>query len=349
MPDQTPDPVRTGLTAADAAAPNDAQPAPAVAMDAAIVLSPAWDAADVQVVPPPRQTVLVVDDLAVNTAFVTGMLEGECRVMTASTGVEALRQAARDLPDLILLDLQLADMHGFDVCRSLKEDPLTAAIPVIFLTALSDDAHEAEGLRLGAIDFIAKPFSGPVFRARVRNHLELVRQRAALQRLSSLDGLTGIANRRAFDAALEEQWRHMGRLQRPLAVLLIDVDHFKAYNDSQGHLDGDACLRRVATAIAGAFRQAGAIAARYGGEEFACLLANADRRVAMTVAQRISAAIQALAVPHPASPTAPCVTVSIGCATCVPQAGQDASMLVQDADRALYAAKAAGRNQVQPA
>lgn len=309
----------------------------------------AWDAGLLAGGPVPRQTVLVVDDLPVNIAFVAGMLEAECSVIAASSGVDALRLAARDQPDLILLDLQLTDMHGFEVCRGLKDDPLTAAIPVIFLTALSDDVHEAEGLRLGAIDFIAKPFSGPVLRARVRNHLELVRQRAALQRLSTLDGLTGIANRRAFDTALDEQWRRMTRLSRPLALLLVDVDHFKAYNDSQGHLEGDACLRSVAGAIAGSFRQSGGQAARYGGEEFACLLAHADVNVALTVAQRIGATVRALALPHPASPTAPVVTVSIGCAACVPLAGQDASSLVQLADQALYAAKAAGRNQVRSA
>ncbi|WP_061288632.1 diguanylate cyclase [Azotobacter vinelandii] len=293
-----------------------------------------------------RQTVLIVDDLPVNLAFVAGVLEAECEVIAASDGTSALRLAVEALPDLILLDVRMPGIGGFEVCRRLKASALTAPIPVIFLTSLSDPDDEAEGLEIGAIDYIVKPFNAPVLRARVRNHLRLARQHELLERMAQCDGLTGIANRRAFDAFLERQWRHQERLRRPLAVLMMDVDHFKAYNDALGHLDGDRCLRQIARAVADARLRGPGLVARFGGEEFACVLPDIDAGAALHVGERMREAVEALRIPHPASSAAPRVTLSIGGATAIPGPGLDAGALLEMADEALYAAKRAGRDRV---
>jgi len=175
----------------------------------------------------------------------------------------------------------------------------------------------------------------------VRNQME-----AKLRELSSLDGLTGIANRRSFDEALAREWARAQREGRPLSLLMMDIDHFKAYNDHHGHLAGDGCLAEVAGTIAAAVRRAGDHAARYGGEEFAVILPNADAVAAAKVAEKIRASVAALELPHGASDTAAFVTLSVGVATLTPLRTLQASELIAAADRALYQAKHAGRNRV---
>jgi diguanylate cyclase (GGDEF)-like protein len=295
----------------------------------------------------PRQTVLIVDDLLINQLFAAAVLEAECAVICASDETEALRQAAENLPDLILLDAQMAGVGGFEVCRQLKNNPLTASIPVIFLTALSSHGDEALGLEIGAIDYITKPFSAPVLRARVRNHLELVRQRELLERIAQCDGLTGIANRRAFDSFLEHHWQLQLTQQRPLALLMIDVDHFKLYNDSLGHLHGDHCLRRIAQALDGLRTRNNHMVARFGGEEFACVLPDIETAGALHVAERMRDVVKALHIRHPASSTCEWVTLSIGVAVMVPHAERSVNALIKRADTALYSAKHKGRNRVE--
>lgn len=296
--------------------------------------------------PPARQTVLAMDDIALNLAILQGWLEPDCEVMVASTEISALRLAAEHLPDLILLDAQMPGMGGFEVCRRLKADPLTAAIPVIFLTALSDPEAEAKGLEIGAIDYIVKPFNGAVLRARVRNHLKLVRQSIILERLAQLDGLTGIANRRAFDTFLQQQWRQQETRQQPLTVFLMDVDYFKPYNDTLGHLAGDQCLQRVAQAIADVRLRSSGLVARYGGEEFAYVLPDVGYGDMLQIGERIRSAVKDLAITHPSSPVCKSVTLSIGCATLIPTADLDSRVLVDEADQCLYQAKQAGRDCV---
>ncbi|UHL65449.1 diguanylate cyclase [Paralcaligenes sp. KSB-10] len=296
--------------------------------------------------PSRRQKVLIVDDLPINVTFASVALEPLCSALTAYSGAEALQLAMEHQPDLILLDIRMPGMDGLEVCRRLKANRSTASIPVVFLTSLTDEENEEQGLSLGAIDYIAKPFSIPVLRARIRNHLELSRQRVLLERLSHRDGLTGIANRREFDKTLEREWQRMAELAQPLALLMIDVDTFKRYNDTCGHQAGDECLKRIARAIDDAMLRKTDLAARYGGEEFACVLPNTDEEGAAHVAESIRAAIASLAIPYPASPDASCVTVSIGVASTIPANSRSSAELVSVADKHLYSAKQAGRNRI---
>ncbi len=293
-----------------------------------------------------RQTVLIVDDEPANIQVLSGILGDEVAILFATHGEEALRIAQSGRPDLVLLDVMMPGMDGYAVCAALRAAPETRDVPVIFVTALGDDADEARGLQAGAIDYITKPVSPPIVRARVRNHLDLKRCRDVLGRLSTLDGLTGIANRRRFDEALENEWRRGQRSGEPLSVLLGDIDCFKAYNDRYGHLAGDECLRRVARAIEGNVRRPADLAARWGGEEFAVLLPETGHDGALRVAEKLRAAVEALALPHKASTAAQVVTLSLGAGTLIPDPGLPPADLVQLADDGLYNAKRGGRNRV---
>lgn len=292
------------------------------------------------------QKVLLVDDVPLNLAFAAAEIEDLCVPLLAGSGEQALRMALGERPDLILLDVHMPLMDGFEVCRRLKQNPLTADIAVIFLTALDEETDEEFGLNLGAIDYIAKPFSPAILRARVRNHLLAQKQRLQLQRLTQLDGLTGIANRRRFDQALALQWQRLAELAQPLGLLMVDVDGFKAYNDYYGHLAGDEVLRSVAETLEGHMWRHDDLAARYGGEEFACILPATDLEQAAEVAEAIREAVVDLCIPHAGSPVSDWVSVSIGCASVVPAAESTPRELLAAADDRLYRAKSEGRNRV---
>ncbi len=294
-----------------------------------------------------RHRVLIVDDAKPNLMLLAEALKGDYRVSFAANGADALRLAAAEpQPDLILLDVVMPGMDGYDVCRHLKERPETASIPVIFLTGKSEVEDETRGLSLGAVDYVTKPFSLAIVQARVRTHLELKRHRDLLEKLSALDGLTGIPNRRRLDEAVALEWRRAARDREAVGLLMIDVDHFKKFNDTYGHGAGDDCLRQVATAISGAVRRAGDLVARYGGEEFAVILPATDSAGCRVVADTILAAVAALDIPHATSGVGDSVTVSVGGASRVPQPGDPCSALFELADGCLYESKKSGRNRV---
>ncbi|BBK31789.1 response regulator receiver modulated diguanylate cyclase [Stella humosa] len=293
-----------------------------------------------------KPTVLIVDDVSVNLALMSAILEGDCRTICTGDSARVLSLALEHQPDLILLDIMMPGLDGFEVCGMLKANPNTRDIPVIFLTSLAEEVDEERGLGLGAIDYITKPFSVPVVRARVRNHLELQRQRDLLERLSSIDGLTGISNRRAFDRALEREWLRAQRHESPLSLLMIDVDLFKQFNDGYGHIAGDECLKAIARTVADQAGRAADLVARYGGEEFACILPDTCRGGAVRVAEKIRQSVLDLAIPHAFSSVSPLVTVSIGGATARPTNDLDLEELVRRADARLYESKNAGRNRI---
>lgn len=208
---------------------------------------------------------LVVDDQPINIQALYRIFAPDHRVLMATSGAKALALCKEDPPDLILLDVVMPDMDGHEVCIRLQADEATRNIPVMFVTSHTDTDEETRGLQLGAVDFIAKPVNPAVVRARVKTHLTLKAQSDLLRQMVFIDGLTGVANRRCFDERFENEWRRSVRGGMPLALLMLDVDHFKRFNDRYGHQAGDQCLRQVASAIAGGLRRPGDLVARYGG------------------------------------------------------------------------------------
>ena len=294
---------------------------------------------------PARPRLLVVDDQPINIQTLYQVFHADHEVFVATSGEQALAFCrGNPLPDLILLDVVMPGLDGLAVCRQLKADPVLANIPVIFVTACMDPADETRALEAGGVDFITKPVNPMVVRARVKTHLTLKAQGDFLRSLVFIDGLTGVANRRRFDEALLSEWRQCRRAGTPLALLMIDIDHFNRYNDHYGHPTGDACLQQVAAVLKAAMQRACDLVARYGGEEFVCLLPGCDQAPALAKAQALQAALAAQGIAHEASPTAAWVTLSIGVAVAQPQAGGSPAALVAAADAALYSAKHRGRN-----
>ena len=311
--------------------------------------------------PARRESLLLVDDDPGTIQLLGKILAGVGDLRFATQGSVALEMARAQPPDLILLDAEMPDMSGFQVCEAMKADPLLADIPVIFVTAHSDASFEVAGFAIGAVDFIAKPVSAPLVQARVQTQLRLKRVSDELRRLSLVDPLTGVGNRRRFEDALDREWRRAHRDGQPLSLMLADIDHFKQFNDLYGHPTGDQCLRSVATAMASALLRPGDIVTRYGGEEFAVVLPQTSRIAAQYVAHRLLGVVEALQIEHADSPTASHVTMSLGiscyddengCWRSKPPdsrsneddpAGCSAADLLFAADGALYAAKGAGR------
>ena len=293
-----------------------------------------------------KQVILIVDDTPINLQILIEVLGEEYEIVFATNGKDALAMAEINQPDLVLLDIQMPGMNGYEVCKALKSIPHQEGVSIIFLTAMSQPEDEIAGLKLGAVDYITKPFHPDIVRLRVRNQLELKRLRDIQTRFAMLDGLTGIANRRALDEHLGREWFRSLRSQAALSLIMLDVDFFKLYNDTYGHLAGDDCLKRVTAALLSSLR-ASDFAARYGGEEFVTLLYESDKEGALVTAERIRAKVESLQIPHQSSQISPYVTVSLGMATFVPSEGSAPDHLINMADQMLYRAKNNGRNRVE--
>jgi len=293
---------------------------------------------------PPK--ILIVDDEPANIDLLAAVLEDDGEILFATSGTAALAMAESERPDIVLLDVVMSDLDGYEVCRRLKSNPATAQIPVVFITALDQETDEEAGLAAGAVDYVAKPISAPITRARVRTHMELKRYRDHLSDLAYLDGLTGVANRRRFDEYAELEWRRARRHGRPVSVLMVDVDEFKHFNDRYGHLQGDACLQQVAQALRQLVNRPADLLARYGGEEFVCILPETPIDGARVLAERMRAAVQRLGIAHADASAADVVTVSIGVAAAIVDASTSLEDTLTIADSHLYRAKAAGRNRV---
>jgi len=307
---------------------------------------------DIDLVPgaiyPERPKLLIVDDQPVNIQVLYQVFSASCEVFMATSGQQALDVCHQKDPDLILLDVVMPDMDGIEVCRRLKSEPETRDVPVIFVTSQDSPEEETLGLEVGAVDFITKPVNPAVVKARVKTHLMLKIQADALRQLASVDGLTGISNRRIFDERLEVEWRACRRTDKPLSVIMIDVDHFKKYNDHYGHLEGDACLRMVAEAMKGHQWRGRDVVSRYGGEEFVCLMPETSLEAALAKAEAIRNRVYNLAMPHAMSGNADRVTISVGVACTTPKTNESKDLLSL-ADEQLYKAKEGGRNRVEGA
>ncbi|WP_413205416.1 diguanylate cyclase domain-containing protein [Rhodospirillum sp. A1_3_36] len=288
-----------------------------------------------------KRTVLIADDDPGNIEILNDILEEEYDVLFAMEGPRALELVREQMPDLVILDVMMPGLSGYEVCRELKKDTKTAHIPVIFLTSLDNDQGEAYGLELGAIDYIGKPIRPPIVKVRVRNHMELKKSRDLLEVLSTIDSLTGVANRNKFHQKFDESLKLARRESLNLALLLLDLDHFKDINDTYGHAVGDEVLKAFAHCSSHACRETDMVA-RLGGDEFAILLVNPqDRDTAAKVAGKL---LETLEKPIEIQGNRIQIGASIGIAM-YPADGEDVDILTKKADAALYEAKASGRNR----
>ncbi len=292
-----------------------------------------------------QPTLLVVDDQPTNLQLLFGMLSSDYRLLAASNAEAALSLAAEQQPDLVLMDVMLPGMSGLEACRRLKRQIETRDIPVIFMTGGNTPDEESACWEAGGVDFIPKPLNAMTVQRRIAVHVRLKQQADQLRLLASTDALTGIANRREFDAELQAEWRRCWDQGAPLSLAMVDVDWFKGYNDHYGHQQGDEALRAVAATLAASFNRHGDVVARVGGEEFAVLLPNTSEANSLLLLERLCAALRVKAIDHAGSPLGQ-LSVSVGVATVEPGPGVSPAALVECADQRLYQAKADGRNRI---
>jgi len=293
---------------------------------------------------PNTNRVLVIDDSEPIHKLIEARLSPEgLNVSSELDGERGIERAISERPDLILLDIDLPDLDGFEVCRQLKDHPETKDIPVIFLTGTTSTESKVRGLDLGAVDYVTKPFDQVELRARVRAALRTKRLQDLLEHQSFLDGLTGLWNRAYLDQRVESELNIARRYGRPVSLILLDIDHFKQINDTHGHLFGDIVLQGTAECLP-IYARRSDIVTRYGGEEFAILLADTSLRPATYVAERLRTAVEAKG--FEAHGEAVNVTASFGVAsTHAMKCELTRENLLGEADRALYASKDGGRNQ----
>jgi diguanylate cyclase (GGDEF)-like protein len=294
---------------------------------------------------PDRPRILAVANES--TPLLARLLAQACQLQIVPSAARVL-DSVRDpdqQPDLILLDARA--QAGLAVCRQLKADETTRSIQVVVITDGDDPAEEARALKLGADECITRPFRLDVVEARIENQIRLKRKHDQLDRHANQDSLTGVANRRCFDLTLDAEWRRALRDGQPLALVMVDVDCFKQFNDLYGHREGDHCLRRVVKALSQVLTRPGDLLARYGGEEFAAILPATDLEGACMIGERLRQAVMELNIPQRRPDGADRVSISVGCAAAHPSANLGCYSLLQTADDKLYQAKHSGRNCVR--
>lgn len=321
--------------------------------------------------------ILIVDDSRDSQVLLESTLRaaGYADLVVVGSSLDAFRVLGMDNKasvstdiDLILMDILMPDMDGVEACRLIKSFEYLRDVPIIVVTVKDEINYLQRAFAAGAIDYITKPLNKMELLARVRSALrlkhEIDRRKfreqelisilnqleetvSMLKRLSSMDDVTGITNRRGLEDYLEQEWRRALRYEIPLSLILIDIDFFKSYNDTYGHQKGDECLRLVANVLNRALHRPADLAARYGGEEFMVILPNTDLEGANSVAERLRVEVEALGIVHPQSPVSKYVTISLGVATTIPRRGFSPAELIASADQALYQAKEDGRNRVR--
>ena len=289
--------------------------------------------------------ILVIDDSPVQADFLRSILKDDYDITTCQTAQDGLRAAKEETFSLILLDVIMPDMDGFMVLQELKGTELTKSIPVILLTSLADIQYEERGLLLGAVDYVAKPFSPVIIKARVNTHIQLYHYQSQFKQQAMVDDLTGIANRRRYEDVSAARWQEAYRFGLPFSVCMFDIDKFKLYNDTFGHPAGDQVIAAVAKTVSAYFHRATDLFARYGGEEFVAVFIGNTGRSAFEFMKTVRQAVEDLRIPHSAS-VSQWVTVSIGGVSTVPKAGDSYDTCLKLADTMLYDAKRFGRNRV---
>ncbi|OOM82082.1 phytochrome-like protein cph2 [Clostridium puniceum] len=315
--------------------------------------------------------ILIVDDRQDNLLVLESLLEEmDCNIIKATSGNEALSLMFDYEFALVLLDVQMPDMNGFETAEFMRMNSKTRYLPIIFVTAISKEQKCIfKGYEIGAVDYLFKPIEPIILQSKVKVFLELYNQKKLLEEqtrllelkvkelselqevnfklesLSTLDGLTGIPNRRSFDNYIDMSLKSCFRSDNPISLIIADIDFFKNYNDNYGHLQGDDCLVKVAKTISSSVKRPLDFAARYGGEEFAVILPETDEEGTMVIAETIRKNIEELKITHEHSSAAPYVTLSLGIETIFPQIGYSINELIENADKALYKSKLNGRNQ----
>jgi diguanylate cyclase (GGDEF)-like protein len=299
-------------------------------------------------VAPGKLRILIVDSEP-GIALLFQVMAQACDIRRVSSVAQVMEAARRtdQKPDLILLDIMAPSRKGLEICRQLKAEDATQSIPVIMIIDGDNVEDEVRALELGADDCITRPFRPNVVEARIRNQIRLKKKNDMLERYANQDGLTGLANRRCFDLALDAEWRRAIRDTQPLSLIMVDVDCFKQFNDLYGHREGDHCLRRVSKALAQELTRPGDVLARYGGEEFAAILPGTNIEGARWMGERLRNAVMALRIPQKRPDGARQVSISVGCASVRPSPNLACYSLLQTADEQLYVAKHSGRNCVR--
>ncbi len=319
--------------------------------------------------------ILIVDDIPDNIRLLSDILtEQGYQVRKSLNGKMALRAIAASIPDLLLLDINMPEMNGYQLCKQLKLDPKTKAIPIIFISGINETLDKVKAFNCGGVDYITKPFQIEEVLVRINNQLTIQRQQKKLtaqnfalkqeinrrkqaeaslllanqelERLAIIDSLTKVANRHRFDQYLAQEWPRMKRIKSPLSLILCDIDYFKFYNDTYGHQAGDNCLFQVAQALVFCAKRSTDLLARYGGEEFAMILPDTSGEGAVQVAKSMCLAIEKAQIKHEASQVSKYVTISVGVSNCIPDQNSSIKDLIKKADEALYQSKQKGRNQV---
>jgi diguanylate cyclase (GGDEF)-like protein len=345
-----------------------------------VMLEETMQTSDIPDVSISHATILIVDDHLDNVRSLALLLSDSGYLVRKTTsGQMALETIQISKPDLVLLDVRMPEMNGYEVCEQLKANPNTRDIPVIFLSASNDTDDKIQAFAVGGADYVTKPFQAEEVLARVRHQITILQQQQQLLRqqqqlaiqncqlrqeiqqreqveaklqqanlqlyhLANTDSLTQIANRRCFNETLEQEWQRLKREQQPLSLILCDIDYFKQYNDRYGHPAGDACLQQVAQAIARCVNRPADLVARYGGEEFAIILPNTDLDGAVKIVKAIRAVLEALQISHTDSAVAAYITLSLGVACLIPTPNSSCQELIAAVDAKLYHAKQQGRN-----
>ncbi|WP_281547108.1 diguanylate cyclase [Pseudoalteromonas sp. PAR1] len=290
-----------------------------------------------------ESVILIVDDEPINTTVIESLLAPHFKTLTADCGESVLPMCESHSPDLILLDVNLGNTNGLDVCKQLKAHSQYCHIPVIFITSIMDLEAQDKCWQVGGVDFVSKPVYGNILLNKVNVHLTIKKQADLLKTMCEQDSLTGLNNRRYLQSTLEQNIRLAKRYDNPLSVLMIDIDWFKEYNDTFGHQQGDECLKLVAQEIKRSVNRSTDTTVRFGGEEFLCVLPDTDIQGAQYIAHKLLANVKALNITHP-NPEATTVSISIGSATLQGHENLDSEQLIKCADKALYQAKHRGRN-----
>ncbi|MCL2580167.1 MAG: diguanylate cyclase [Oscillospiraceae bacterium] len=292
-----------------------------------------------------KQGILIIDDSPLMAAALSQILSPSYDVKIAYDGEAGIEIARSGGVDLILLDVVLPGRSGFEILAALKQSERTWRIPVIFITGNNSSEDEATGLSLGAVDYIRKPFNDAIVTLRVRLHMQLISQMRVIERFGLMDGLTGLDNRRSFDASFKTEWERAVNENGVISMLLLDIDYFKRFNDQYGHMNGDTCLKRVADTLRKCMEPQSDSVFRWGGEEFVVILPGISHQAAMEKAEYIRRSIEN--TPIRFEDKAAQVTASIGLSTVSPTSLDDAKVFFDQLDDALYRAKENGRNRIE--